>query len=254
MKFVKFLVRNFKLSLIILFILILATTLLFVYSKHEFKISLSTLSFSVVSLSFLFVIISYDIKALSEKNRSIILLKKQLEIIGEWTSYREGGYHKWDQEKTQVEAADSWGNPFHNIFNSETSALSQVIVLPGTYKLSDEIIENLVMLNQEITSFNNYIADIRSFKYSRDSYKNIILHLKIGSKKYKSIKNLLKRSKINSEIDGGEEDAFRTKLIELYSGLHFDLIGDEFTKRLFYRHKKTYESVIEKEKWIQGKI
>ncbi len=253
MQTVKSIYRNYFLSVTFSFLLIIIIILLNQFNKNEFKISISSLSFAAAYISLLIFVLFYERKLYDDKVHSIVLLKKQLEIIGVWTSYQKGGYHKWDQEEMQAECFDDWGNPFSNIFNSETNAFSQVIILSGTYKLGEQILENLVALNQEITSFNNSLDEIRNFKYSRDCYNNIILHLKIGAKKHKTIKELLIRSKISLELEP-EEEAFKTKLGEFYSALHFNLIGDDSTQRMFYWHKKAYESVIEKEKWVKGEV
>jgi hypothetical protein len=253
LKLIKREYRNYSRLDTFLFLMVAIMVLLNLFDKNEFKVSLSSLSFAVAYFSLLLIVLFYEKKLYDDKIHSIILLKKQLEIIGVWTSYQKGGYHKWDQDDVQTECSGEWGNPFSNIYNPEASALSQIITLPGTCELGDQVIENLVALNQEITSFNNSLDEIRNFKYSRDCYKNIMLHLKNGAKKSEKIKNLLIRSKISLDLEP-EEEAFKTKLVEFYSVLHFNIIGDDNTQRLFYWHKKTYDSVVEKEKWIKGEI
>jgi hypothetical protein len=254
MKILRLIFRNYSATSFLTIIAVLGFILLFLFDRNEIKFTLGAISVLIAYSSFLFLVRLNEKKLFEEKIQAITLLKKQLEIIGSWTSYNKGGYHKWNQNEAQIKHSDTWGNPFHNIFNPESNALAQIIIMPGTYKLGKQIIENLVGLNQEITSFNNSLNEIRNFKYSRDPYKNIILHLKIGAKKSKIFKKLLVRSKINPEINGGEEEAFKTKLVEFYSLLHYDHIGDKFNKRLYYWHKKSYKSLLKRERWIRGEI
>ncbi|MCD6194728.1 hypothetical protein J7K05_00775 [bacterium] len=194
----------------------------------------------------------YEKKTFEEKMQAINLLKKQLEILGSWTKYEEGGYHRYDMARTADSKLREWGNPFYNIFNPDVhTVLGQTLLLPGTAKLGPKINEYLARLNQEIRSFNNTLEEIRRFKFSSDAYKNIVLHLKLNVPEHVEARQWLKKLKKPQELKP-KEKIFAKKLTEMYAHLHFYHISDELDKRLFYWHKKTYEAVLKKEKWLLG--
>lgn len=253
-RILKYIIRNYSLSITLLLLGVVAVVLIILFNPGEWKVSLVSLSLVVGYLSLLFVVISYQYKEFNDKLHASILIKKQLEVIGIWTSYSKGGHHEWNRAKTETDCSDTWGNPFHYVFKPESKTLNQVVIMSGTFRLGEEIIEAITNLNQEINSFHNSLEEIRKFKYSREPYKNIILYLKIKAKKSKVFIKTLSKLKERIDIGPGEEEVFYTRLVEFYSGLHFDLIGDGFTQRLFLKHKVAYEAILEKEKWLKGEI
>jgi len=177
---------------------------------------------------------------LKEKLRLVRAIKYQLEVIGTWSSFNKGGYHKWDRSDWIQKEFSDRANPFHIIFELESSFLQNINLLPAIKDLDEEVIEAISYLNQEIISFNTALEEIRLFKYSRPADKNIILHLKLNG----IIKDELTK----------EENNFCKKLVEFYALLHFDIISDENYQRLHYWHKKLKSKLDSLEKDLEKQL
>lgn len=179
-------------------------------------------------------------KHLKETLRAIRSVKYQLEVIGNWTGFSNGGYHMKDRLSWIAKERNIRGNPFHSIFEVEYSSLKDLNILPAIEYFSDEINEAIAWMKQWIASFNATIRDIKKFAYSRNAENNVTLHLKLN----KAIKSKL-------TID---EKTFVSKLLEMYTSLHFDIIGDETTGKLHFWHKKLKTLLDNLEKDTQQKL
>lgn len=179
-------------------------------------------------------------KKLTETIRAVRSVKYQLDVIGKWTGFAGGGYKKKDQKAWIKSQSSIVGNPFHLIYKIEYSSLKDLSVLPAIEFFSDEINEAIAWVKQWVTSFNVMNEDIKKFSYSRNPMKNIILHLKKNG-----------AIKIKPTL---EEQQFMTKLLEMYTLLHFEVIGDETTKTLHYWHKRLKSLLDKLEKETLEKI
>jgi hypothetical protein len=171
---------------------------------------------------------------LKEILRAISSVKYQLKVIGDWCNSQKGGYHEKDISDWIKKERNIRGNPFHNIFMIEYSSIKDLTVLPAIEYFNEEISESVARVNQWITSFNSTLNDIKQFSLTRDSDKNIILHLKL---------NKVLTVKITPE-----EDRFISKLVEMYAILHFQIIGDQTTETLYFWYKKLVSLLRELEK------
>ena len=163
-------------------------------------------------------------KKLTETIRAVRSVKHQLDVIGKWTGFSGGGYKQKDQASWIKSQANIVGNPFHSVFNIEYSSIINLGVLPAMEYFSNDINEAIAFVEQWVTSFNSNLEGIKRFSYSRTADSNIILHLKLN----KAIKVGLTT----------EEKRFVSKLVEMYTILHFQIIGDETTKTLHFWHKR----------------
>lgn len=113
-------------------------------------------------------------------------------------------------------------NPLAFVVDIEYAPLRQISILPGIKKFGDKINEAIANLNQLLTTYHVLLTEIRSFKFSRDSEKNIILS-----------------SKLTTGLDlSSEEQQFANVLYRYQEVLHFDVISDEHNKGLHYWHKE----------------
>lgn len=188
------------------------------------------------------VVAMWQFKDWVEKKRSDLIrilkiLKVNVSIIGSWTSLEKGGYHKVDLKNAIKDKFKAWGNPFTQVFPIGES-INQIPLLPEFEKLSDDLNETIASLNQEITSFNSYLEDIRQFKYS-DPKTAIDIHLKING--------VIKEELTDYEMN------YAKKLTEMYIILHFEMIADEKEKRLFFWCKKLHNILPTEEKKIMKK-
>lgn len=177
--------------------------------------------------------------------QAIASIKHQLNFIGEWTSYKEGGYKPENKENWKRDNFLSRIDPLHVIHPIEYSFLKNASLLPGIQDLGADINEKLVGFMQYCKTFNNYLFKIENLIFSRDINKNILLHRKIAEAKQKniSIEEFMK------SIDA-EEQNFAETLFRLYVTLHFDIIGYAETKALHYWHKELKNSLEENENVI----
>lgn len=160
-----------------------------------------------------------------EKLRVINSVKHQLEVIGHWTGFENGGYHERDRADWMQKEFKIRGNPFHFIFDVQAASLNNINILPAIATLPGEVNEAIAWTNQWITSFSTLLKDIKRFAYSRDPHKNIVLHLKLN--------NALENNELTEE-----EELFAKKLVEMYTILHFQVIGDEEKRALHFWHKR----------------
>jgi hypothetical protein len=177
-------------------------------------------------------------RSLKETLRAIKSIKFQLDTFGEWTNFINGGYSKKDLASWQASQYSFRGNPFNLIYKIEFSYLKTINSLPAVEYFDDEINEALAWTSQWVESFNTMLDDTKEFAYSRDADKNVLLNQKLAN---------------NSKLTK-EEVAFMDLLVDRYTKLHFETIGDNTTKHLHYWHKKLRDLLDDLEKKTQKKI
>lgn len=215
-------------SLLHLLAILVSMIILFAFRFviEESKQWLSIISDIFTIVAFLGVILAfadYRRRDYDAKKQTLVALKSQLEVVGTWSSYEGTGYHKWEQNETINKNLANWGNPFSEVFITDSSAIQTIWLTPGIVKLPERILEKISPLNQEILTFNNQINEINLFRLTGDQDLKIRIHLKLNRQLTEPLSE--------------EENRFSRKLLELYAGLHFDFIGDEFNQRLHYKHK-----------------
>jgi len=217
---------NCKIASLILVFLFILFILFRVPSQELRNLSYIATLFAVfvgiasLALSFF----SNNKKNKNDKKQLINSIDKQLDVISYWTSEKKGGYSEEKKEKWIKDNFIKRGNPFYSVNEIEVHPLNTINLLPGYIHLDSKIRKAIVMLNQEITTFNWLLEDIRAFKYSRDANDNVLLNKKLREN---NVKNLTK-----------EEKAFMEKLVRMYAVLHFDIIGDSNEERLHYWHSE----------------
>jgi hypothetical protein len=98
---------------------------------------------------------------------------------------------------------------------------------------SDDINRAIAWLNQWITSFNSYLAEIRAFKFSFPGYENILRNQKIIDKRITDLSPV--------------ERLISDTLLDMYVVLHFEIISDMTEEKLHYWHKKLSDALKELE-------
>ena len=168
------------------------------------------------------VAIKESITKLEQKIHIIDAIKSQLQVIGSWTSFEGGGYKQSERANWVKDNRKARSNPFHLVYEINASYIQNINLLPGIIELGDKINGAIASLNQEITSFNCTLNDIRSFKFSQQPIFNITLERKLRDDRTLT----------------GEEEQFSETLVALHENLHFNAIGDESSDRLHSWHRK----------------
>jgi hypothetical protein len=161
--------------------------------------------------------------------RVIGIVRSNIDVIKVWTSLEKGGYPKSREVNTMNEQFYYWGNPFTKVFEIGNN-INKIPFLPEFESLSNEINEAIAQVNQQIVSFNSYLDDIKQFKYS-DPRIAVSIAIKLKEK----LQN----------FDDCEKDYIKM-LVEMYRILHFEMIGDE-NKRGLYYYSKEVDNLIKKE-------
>jgi hypothetical protein len=158
-----------------------------------------------------------ELSKLGEILQGINSIKSQLLTMREWTGKNSGYFIPKNEDKNQFEK--KWfeshkfrAMPSMQVFEIENTALHHITTLPAVKYFSDNILEEIAELNQALTSFNSFLSEIRSFKFSRGSDKNVILTKKL--KDFKVETGYL-------DILDHEERAFAEQLLRYQFVLHF---------------------------------
>ncbi len=230
----KIFIKKIKIWIILITIIFVVIFYLIVLNWNIFinyQQNISLIADIFTSLAFLGVILAYvDYKQKQHffKKQVLLALKSQLEVIGIWSGYGGNGYNALEKEGVINGQKIAWSNPFHLIFSTESTALQNILSLPGITSLDNEIVEKISPLNQEIENFNSYLNQINTFV--RSIPYDVAISIDYKLKKYTD-----PFSDITLLTDS--EKGLCKKILDMYIVLHFQIIGDDSTGRLYKRLK-----------------
>jgi len=228
MKFVN-LIKKYLLYIFILLIFIFLIIWCFVLKK---EIQLADICAILALVGVVFAIWTYFRNQNQNKKQALLALKNQLNVVCLWASCGDNAYNALNEEEYKKMMIFKWCDPFHVIYNTETTAIETIWSFPGICFLSDKIIKSIANLNQCIENFNNYLDKINAFSNSIDPTVSIKIKkiLDRGINPFEECSNLKE-----------EEKEICKRLYDMYTDLHFKLIGDDSVDKL---HKQCKELII----------
>jgi len=225
--------KNFKKYWPVFLILLITTIIIWLVLYKNIQVPLIADFCTILALlGVAFVFWQYFQGKKQDKKQALLALKNQLNVVCEWASCKDNAYVQANKEEYRKMMTFKWCNPFHVVYHTETTAIETIWSFSGMCLLSDKIIERVANLNQCIENFNSYLNKINAFSDSINPSVAI------------KIKEVLDKRMNPFEECSHLEDEERNickRLYDMYTYLHFNLIGDDSFNGL---HKQCKELIV----------